>query len=1072
MGICASKSTDLEVVENKQSEKNAVTNSDSPHNVGNGIHKEDIMPWRNLGYDVYKAIMGEEMFKQKIEEFEKPLPPPGIFDAAKLAYDTTKLKLLFGTKVLIKGQRGTHPIGVGSEGIATIVSNPKFPKNEFFTPGRSFPVCLRHSTIQSVDDVLIDFCGGALRFAGSDDMESPCDLVMGTGPTTPLWSAGAVFDAVRAKVSGDLKTYLLLGPDHLAANIGGLRQKPDSFYDQRYYTEVIFDFKALDGVKRYVRFRLMPADGSPETGLLSEEVQWQPWVNERSPNETLPMDYLKREYRERITRGPLEYKLQLQLHEAKDNDPPTILQVGREWDESSHPWLDVADIKMTSLLAPTATERLKFIHTNLPSTIGLLPAQSSDDPNCVVHIRNAVYVWSQKLRANRSNKPVPEHLASYHIRVETGSQSGAGTDASISISLTGTKGKTDLIKLDNWGNDFERGEVDEYSIEAMDVGKVLMIQLHNDGGGWWYKNPDWFVNKISVLSSSQEDPFEFPCYRWVLSDLSVFEGKAILPFQDQPEAVKNQRILELKQRQESYKWGDQEVFKHLPGYLQAVKHSDIPRDSQFSKEAKSTIKEDKHKATVDIGLAYLSTLFDSWDDFDDFQKILNRVYDGVPKIVQDDRWMTDEVFASMFLNGCNPNTIQRCDKLPSNFPVTDDMVKSFLDRGKTLEEEIKAGHVYIVDYKELGGLNITGESTYTAQPLGLFYVKASGDLVPIAIQLLQQPSDTNPIWTPGDSKYDWLLAKMWLRNADHQVQQGSTHFLRTHLVMEAFAVAAWRQLPSLHPVFQTLFPHLRTVMAINNFLRNDTADNEGAMRYLNKSYKTFKFGMLSLPDMLKERGVDDPEKLPKFYYRDDALRLWAAIETFIKDVVAIYYKSDDDVAKDNELQGWIKDIHDNGLPVREGDVNHEFPKSLQSRDQLIHVLTCVVFTCSCQHAGVNFGLMDVTGFVPFTPSLMRQPPPTKKNEATLKSIMKTLPNKSQAVEQIALVCVLTRFAEDERFLGDITHSLLTGDAEDDAITRFQRALQKISDSIKARNASLDLPYINLLPERIPDSIGI
>lgn len=476
--------------------------------------------------------------------------------------------------------------------------------------------------------------------------------------------------------------------------------------------------------------------------------------------------------------------------------------------------------------------------------------------------------------------------------------------------------------------------------------------------------------------------------------------------------------------------------------------------------------------SVDIGLAYLSTLFDSWDGFDDFQKILKRAYDGVPKIVQDDRWMTDEVFASMFLNGCNPNTIQRCDKLPSNFPVTDDMVKSILDRGKTLEEEIEAGHVYIVDYKEIEGINITGESTYTAQPLGLFYVKASGDLVPIAIQLLQQPSDTNPIWTPGDSQYDWLLAKMWLRNADHHVQQGSTHLLRTHLVMEAFAVAAWRQLPSIHPVFQTLFPHLRSVMAINNFIRHDTADNEGAMQYLNKCYKTFKFGMLSLPEILKERGVDDPEKLPKFYYRDDALRLWAAVETFIKDVIAIYYKSDDDVVKDSELQAWIKDVHDNGLPVREGDVDHEFPKSLQSRDQLVHMLTCVMFTCSCQHAAVNFGLMDVTGFVPFTPSLMRQPPPTKKNEATLKSIMATLPNKSQASQQIALVYVLTRFADDERFLGDITHSLLTGDEEDDAITRFQCALQGISDSIKDRNASLDLPYINLLPERIPDSIGI
>lgn len=120
-----------------------------------------------------------------------------------------------------------------------------------------------------------------------------------------------------------------------------------------------------------------------------------------------------------------------------------------------------------------------------------------------------------------------------------------------------------------------------------------------------------------------------------------------------------------------------------------MKHSDIPRNSQFSNEAKRTLKEEKHTAGVDIGLAYLSTLFDSWDNFDDFQKMLKKAYGGVPKIVQDDRWMTDEVFASMFLNGCNPNTIQRCEKLPSNFPVTDDMVKSILDRGKTLEEEIK-----------------------------------------------------------------------------------------------------------------------------------------------------------------------------------------------------------------------------------------------------------------------------------------------------------------------------------------------------------------------------------------------
>lgn len=132
-----------------------------------------------------------------------------------MSLQTTKFKFLFGLKALFKGQRSTHPIGIGAQGIATIVSDPQFPACEFFTPGRSFPVCLRHSTIQSVDDVLTDFCGGALKFAESNDRtsESPFDIIMGTGPTSPLWSVETINQAVKAKVSKDLKTYLLLGPD-------------------------------------------------------------------------------------------------------------------------------------------------------------------------------------------------------------------------------------------------------------------------------------------------------------------------------------------------------------------------------------------------------------------------------------------------------------------------------------------------------------------------------------------------------------------------------------------------------------------------------------------------------------------------------------------------------------------------------------------------------------------------------------------------------------------------------------------------------------------------------------------
>jgi len=402
----------------------------------------------------------------------------------------------------------------------------------------------------------------------------------------------------------------------------------------------------------------------------------------------------------------------------------------------------------------------------------------------------------------------------------------------------------------------------------MDVGEVLMINLRNDGGGWCHKNSDWFINKIHVTSSSERGSFDFPYYGWVSSGVTVIQRGASTPVEDQPEVIRSRRIIELQQSQDLYGWGALPENEDLPGFFDTSLHDKMPEQLKDLEDVKDRFDRRKSQAAKILGLSSLLNSKGSWYNFDDLKKILVRLPNGVPKISERDRWMDDAVFGWQFLNGCNPNPIRRCEVLPINFPVTEDMMKGFLDRGKSLTNEMKEGHVYIVDYKVLEGITVTATeeaSSHTAQPLGLFYVKSSGDLVPIAIQLFQQPSNTNPIWTPNDSQYDWLLAKMWLRHADYQVQQASINLLKTQ--MEAFAVAMRRQLPSIHPIFQLLFPHLNTIVEANAVTREMFKIQVDHLKLLHKMYKAFKFGMLSLPEILKERGVDNGDKLPNFYYR-------------------------------------------------------------------------------------------------------------------------------------------------------------------------------------------------------------
>uniref|UniRef100_A0A8C8B7P4 Lipoxygenase domain-containing protein n=1 Tax=Otus sunia TaxID=257818 RepID=A0A8C8B7P4_9STRI len=321
-------------------------------------------------------------------------------------------------------------------------------------------------------------------------------------------------------------------------------------------------------------------------------------------------------------------------------------------------------------------------------------------------------------------------------------------------------------------------------------------------------------------------------------------------------------------------------------------------------------------------------------------------------------WREDDFFGYQFLNGNNPIVIRRCTALPPKFPVTPEMVAPSLGGGTHLAKEMEEGRVFLVDYEVLEGIpsgTIHGRQQHVTAPLCLLHQSADGLLRPIAIQLSQTPGPASPIFLPSDSEWDWLLAKTWVRNADFYSHQLLTHLLRTHLFAEVFAVATLRQLPSCHPLFKVR-SHLRATPLVSLGV---TGGHWGALEalgvtvghwgVLERGLESVTYTSLCLPDDIHHRGLSH---LPNYHYRDDGLRLWEAIASFVSGIVDFYYGEDVVVSGDTELQAWVMDIFTNGFL---GRTSSGIPSSLQTVQELSKFLTMVMFTCSTQHAAVNNG---------------------------------------------------------------------------------------------------------------------
>uniref|UniRef100_A0AAX7UA20 Arachidonate 15-lipoxygenase type B n=1 Tax=Astatotilapia calliptera TaxID=8154 RepID=A0AAX7UA20_ASTCA len=636
-------------------------------------------------------------------------------------------------------------------------------------------------------------------------------------------------------------------------------------------------------------------------------------------------------------------------------------------------------------------------------------------------------------------------MVQYKVTVFTGDCLNSTTLNNVFIKLVGTDGESDrtwLMGLKG-ATSFVIGAVSlKYVSCPTSLGNLVLIELDKQSLPLFPEDA-WFCAKVEV-KSPEGDIYSFPIYRWI-ADSKVHrfkDGKGLGNC-----------------REEDYRWDA--YAEKIPHSMKAENPFSLPYEVQFS-FTKTT------EFLYTLKLKGLDNCKKKWDNIDSINRVFCCKKTEISEYVHE-HWKEDAFFGYQFLNGVNPILIQCCANLPSNFPVTDDMV---FPRGQcSLRDEIKKGNIFLCDYKHLEGVKtntINGKKQYLMAPLVLLHKAPDDKLMPIAIQLKQTPSDDNPIFLPTDSEYDWLIAKTFVRSADFNEHQLNAHLLRTHLLAEVFAVSLLRNVPMVHPLYKLLKPHTRYTLQINFLARRLLISDTGAFtqELLIVSVCSLTYSSLCMPDDIAERGLED---VPNFFYRDDGLKVWDIIHRFVQGMLGYYYKSDREVQEDSELQKWILDIFEHGF-LSQAETG--IPQRFTCVTALAKFVTMVIFTCSAQHAAVNSGQYDYGGWMPNTPISLQLPPPTTKGTTSEATMLATFPDVNVTAQGMATMWLLSKQSSDFVPLGQYPEDHFTEEIPRKILKDFQMELEDLSLVIKARNKRLEVPYTYMDPAEVENSVAI
>jgi len=103
-------------------------------------------------------------------------------------------------------------------------------------------------------------------------------------------------------------------------------------------------------------------------------------------------------------------------------------------------------------------------------------------------------------------------LIDYMVKTYTSDRRFASTSAGVTLQLFGDKGHTGPRPLEGSSRDFERGGIDEFSLEAVDVGEIDHIVVTHDNRGL---SPAWHLSHVEILHPLLGKTYFFNCDGWL-----------------------------------------------------------------------------------------------------------------------------------------------------------------------------------------------------------------------------------------------------------------------------------------------------------------------------------------------------------------------------------------------------------------------------------------------------------------------------------------------------------------------------------------------------------------------------